>query len=367
MQAIREMHGSRSSVCTVKQPYLSPKSPSPKIPPSYVGYNSAHLGPIGTPTTREGHRHQHTSSVSILIDEQPSWLDDLLNEPDSPVGKGAHKRSSSDSFAYVHTSNVSSNLAHDGFNDQHLQGLQHPHCIGENSSRMLQNRRHELTLSNVNYLGRNGSFVKKKIIRHPGPISTTKEPEALGCEQFHEESAQDMKESSEKKEDAHEKQAQSELEIKQVKRQFAQRSRVRKLQYIAELERNVHALQAEGFEIPAEIEFLSQQNHLLSLENTALKQRLDSLSQEHIIKCFEQEMLEREISRLRGFPHHCQQQRQQQQHPQQQMQRQRQHRNRASNHRRSNSRDLGSQFSNLPSQQKDSSSKQDPVADPLHT
>lgn len=96
-------------------------------------------------------------------------------------------------------------------------------------------------------------------------------------------------------------------------RQFAQRSRVRKLQYIAELESNVKALQvriaktfcafclvifleflissslfllqAEGSEVSAEIVFLNQQNLILSMENKALKQRLESLAQEQLIKC----------------------------------------------------------------------------------
>ncbi|KDP38803.1 hypothetical protein JCGZ_04960 [Jatropha curcas] len=67
-------------------------------------------------------------------------------------------------------------------------------------------------------------------------------------------------------------------------RQFAQRSRVRKLQYIAELERNVQALQAEESEVSAEVEFLNQQNLILSMEYKALKQRLESIAQEQIIK-----------------------------------------------------------------------------------
>jgi regulator of replication initiation timing len=67
-------------------------------------------------------------------------------------------------------------------------------------------------------------------------------------------------------------------------RQYAQRSRVRKLQYIAELERKVQALQSEGIDVSAEMEFLSQQNIMLDLENKALKQRLESLAQEQLIK-----------------------------------------------------------------------------------
>jgi hypothetical protein len=96
---------------------------------------------------------------------------------------------------------------------------------------------------------------------------------------------------------------------------------VRKLQYIAELERkvqalqvrsfikyvnysskssfsfyilllmsiyatkkNIYILQAEGMEVSAEMEFLSQQNIMLDLENKALNQRLESLNQEQLIK-----------------------------------------------------------------------------------
>ncbi|CAL5321872.1 unnamed protein product [Camellia sinensis] len=69
-----------------------------------------------------------------------------------------------------------------------------------------------------------------------------------------------------------------------TQQQFAQRSPVRKLQYIAELERNVQALQAEGSEFSAELEFLNQQNLILTMENKALKQRLESLAQEQLIK-----------------------------------------------------------------------------------
>lgn len=43
-------------------------------------------------------------------------------------------------------------------------------------------------------------------------------------------------------------------------------------------------LQAEGSEVSAELEFLNQQNLILNMENKTLKQRLESLAQEHLIK-----------------------------------------------------------------------------------
>lgn len=43
-------------------------------------------------------------------------------------------------------------------------------------------------------------------------------------------------------------------------------------------------LQAEGYEVSAALVFLDQQKLILGMENMALKQRLESLSQERFIK-----------------------------------------------------------------------------------
>lgn len=385
MSDVRGIPGPRISSCIGRQPFLPPKSPGPIVPPSYVEYNSVQCrGPVGCPRPREGYRHQRTSSESVLIDEHPSWLDDLLNEPEALVN-GAHRRSSSDSFAYVDMSNLSSNcdnLAYESFNHpriapkpfwghedfHHRNGLQHPQYMEENSFRRHLNRRKELTLNIVNYASSNHLSLNKMNITLPGPMSSTMEPEELTSpEQDYEESTQGVKEYLGKKDEPPSRQTQSEMETKQVKQQFAQPSRVRKLQYIAELERNVQVLQAERVEISAEIEFLSQQNLTLSLENTALKQRFDSISQEHLIKCFEQEMLERELAHLRGFLHNHQQLLQQQHHPQQQSQHQRKQQNPNPKHGRRSSRDVELKFSNLSLSHKDASSGQDPVSGPLHS
>ncbi|KAB1207087.1 hypothetical protein CJ030_MR7G011408 [Morella rubra] len=153
--------------------------------------------------------------------------------------------------------------------------------------------------------------------------------------------SQDPKASSERRDGSHAKPSASETDTKRAKQQFAQRSRVRKLQYIAELERN-----AEGSEVSAELEFLNQQSLILSMENKALKQRVESLAQEQLIKYLEQEVLEREIGRLRTLYQ------QQQQQP-------------SSSHRRANSKDLDSQFSNLSLKHKDANSGRDPVSGPV--
>ncbi|XP_021730644.1 uncharacterized protein LOC110697578 isoform X2 [Chenopodium quinoa] len=112
---------------------------------------------------------------------------------------------------------------------------------------------------------------------------------------------------------------------------------------------------AEGSEVSAELEFPNQQNLILSMENKALKQRLESLAQEQLIKHpkLEHEVLEREIGRLQALYQ------QQQQQPHQPLQRP------SSSHRRTNSRDLDSQFANLNLKHKECSLGLDSFSGPV--
>ncbi|KAI0494348.1 hypothetical protein KFK09_024482 [Dendrobium nobile] len=357
---------------TGKQSFLPPKSPFPSIAaPAYADYGS--VGSRRAPKLREGNRcHQRTSSESFIIEEQPSWLDDLLNEPETPAParRGAHRRSSSDSFAYL--DNAYSNM--DNLTQEECRGktitsmpswgshefdqlkdIQHHYLEGNLFSRNLfdrqQNRVWESALNVGNYS--KGVPIAKEKNLHSGSFGgTSKEPEVVApcvVEKLEQEdSPKDLKNVLDKKDASQFKNSQSEFDAKRVKQQFAQRSRVRKLQYIADLERSVQALQAEQMEVSAELEFLDQQNLMLNLENKALKQRLDSLAQEHLVKCLQQDMLEREIARLRSL---FQQQQQQQKLPQEV----------PSSHRRSNSRDLDSQFANLSIKHTEGNSGRDPV------
>lgn len=82
-------------------------------------------------------------------------------------------------------------------------------------------------------------------------------------------------------------------------RQSAQRSRVRKLQYISELERSVTSLQTEVSALSPRVAFLDHQRSLLTLGNSHLKQRIAALAQDNIFKDAHQEALKKEIERLR--------------------------------------------------------------------
>ncbi|GAB2285404.1 hypothetical protein Dimus_019857 [Dionaea muscipula] len=82
-------------------------------------------------------------------------------------------------------------------------------------------------------------------------------------------------------------------------RQSAQRSRVRKLQYISELERRINSLQTEVSTLSPRVAFLDHQRMLLNMDNSTLKAKIAALAQDKIFKDANQEALKREIERLR--------------------------------------------------------------------
>ncbi|XP_074319333.1 basic leucine zipper 6-like [Silene latifolia] len=102
------------------------------------------------------------------------------------------------------------------------------------------------------------------------------------------------------------------LDPKRIKRilanrQSAQRSRVRKLQYISELERSVTTLQTEVSALSPRVAYLDHQRLILNVDNSALKQRIAALAQDKIFKDAHQEALKKEIERLRQIYHQQQQ------------------------------------------------------------
>ncbi|KAJ6797337.1 Uncharacterized protein M6B38_216665 [Iris pallida] len=358
------------TACTGKQAFLPPKSPFPTVSPSYTDYGC--IGSKGIPKLRDGHRHhQRTSSESFLIEEQPSWLDELLNEPETPVRRGGHRRSSSDSFAYFDAASMYPNVDSSGQEEFRQRNLGMMPQWGAQEFDYLKD------VQRGNYYNAEAKPFTRPQIRgwdsgmnvvknpsslphpndkvvHPGSSCVSRESDAstsfnVAEKHEQEEPTQDLRGAAGKKEGSHAKHSQMETDSKRVKQQFAQRSRVRKLQYIAELERNVQALQAEGMEVSAELEFMDRQNIILDLENKALKSRVDSLAQEQLVKRLQQEMLEGEISRLRLL---FQQQQQPAPLP-------------AVTHSRSNSRDLEYQFTNLSLKHKETNSGRDSVTGPL--
>ncbi|GLU15438.1 hypothetical protein SLE2022_319280 [Rubroshorea leprosula] len=90
-------------------------------------------------------------------------------------------------------------------------------------------------------------------------------------------------------------------------RQSAQRSRVRKMQYISELEHSVTTLQTEASALSPRVAFLDHQRVILTVENSAtMKQQIAALAQVKIFQDAHQGALKKEIERLTQLMHHQQ-------------------------------------------------------------
>nr|KJB32452.1 hypothetical protein B456_005G241600 [Gossypium raimondii] len=241
----------RNFMVSGKHALLPPKSPFPTVSPAYTDYvpNSV-IGSKAVQKPREGNtHHQRTSSESLRMEEQPSWLDDLLNEPETPVRRGGHRRSSSDSFAYIDASN-SPNLDYAAQDEFRYQNMINTPSWASQDARLSslysdvnlvkQNRAWDSSLNVMTHPSRLPSLRENTFLQSLGSSCAPRELEgALSTASEKQDSAEspppDAKASSEKKDNSHTKSSTCDGDSKRAKQQFAQRSRVRKLQYIADL------------------------------------------------------------------------------------------------------------------------------------
>ncbi|PWA58675.1 Basic-leucine zipper domain-containing protein [Artemisia annua] len=276
---------------------LPPKSPFPSIASFYTDYiPNTTSGSKGTiPKYRDiNSLHQRTSSESRVMEEQPSWLDELLDEPETPVKRG-HRRSSSDSFTYMEAANA--NIEYAAQVEYRLRNMNSPPSWG---SKAAQNRLFYAEQNNTMKTKNRNWDSPPKVLARSNSTTASRDGFALQNSTSSDASQEvsRINSTTTEKQDAIESctpgasterndfsnAKASETDTKRSKQQFAQRSRVRKLQYIAELERNVQALEAEGSEVSGELKFLNQRSLILTMENKALKQRLENLAQEQLIK-----------------------------------------------------------------------------------
>ncbi|VVA94128.1 unnamed protein product [Arabis nemorensis] len=341
--------GSQSVMYPGKHALLPPKIPFHSVSAPYSEYiPSGFIGSRhGQKLSDEKTHHQRTSSESHLVEELPFWLDHLLNEPDSPARKCGHRRSSSDSYAYLdvaNATNISLTLQNDfGYRNTTQRGIQDAAFYSD--ANFLKHNNHSLGASGARPCWLPSA--RERVCGKNMGASYMSQEATVETNNYAETLSHDPKRFSSEENNSNPQPVTYEADnIKRAKQQFAQRSRVRKLQYISELERNVQALQAEGSKVSAELDFLNQRNLILSMENKALKQRLESIAQEKLIKQLEQEVLEKEIGRLRVL---YQQQQQKTHKP-------------SVRHGRATSKDLESQFSSLSLNTNDSNCRRGSVS-----
>ncbi|CAK9259638.1 unnamed protein product [Sphagnum jensenii] len=264
-----------------------------------------------------GGGHKRTPSAGYLPQVQPSWLEEILESADGDVAtvkKGSHRRSSSDSAAFSESPYQLDSIVNQFTAEEEYYAQEAPrqHILRREISDCNRSAFFQLTF------GRCTSSCKEKP-RKQNPtniyaenvsesnshsegsnddqrVSLGKyksEPEVQSTsegDQSYQGQQEDVQTSSE--------QLDLSLDPKKAKRQSAQRSRVRKLQYISELEMNVNALQAEVTTLSQQVGLCDHQRAILTAENVLLKQKLTSLGQTQRFKEAYHEALKKEVQRL---------------------------------------------------------------------
>ncbi|XP_077235627.1 bZIP protein isoform X2 [Tasmannia lanceolata] len=203
-------------------------------------------------------RHRRFPSQSSVLDEQPSWLDELLNDPETNVKGTFHRRSASDPVAFLEVPSTLPRLTplvdkekpiHSGAYRSHGEGglsvktakytgpvtkqeeetgdcvgLDAGCIFGPNSPR----RRSNLTSSEYSIVSAFSEYASRNNFPYlPGNLSHSSETD----------------QSDAKGDACGDAICDLDPDTKATKRHSGQRSRVRKLQYIAELERTVNVLE----------------------------------------------------------------------------------------------------------------------------
>uniref|UniRef100_A0A1J3E438 Basic leucine zipper 34 n=1 Tax=Noccaea caerulescens TaxID=107243 RepID=A0A1J3E438_NOCCA len=275
----------------------------PKIPnmaPHWPDFSSQKLSPFSTATTTAAAATTASDAV-----QNPSWVDEFLDF--SAARRVNHRRSISDSIAFLEAPTVVSIEDHhhfDRFDDEQFMSM-----FNDDDDLHTIKPSH-----NNNNVGPTGSSSN---------TSTRSDHNSFNDDNKEPSSGQNIRDKNNKNNDEVQSQCKTEpedgtesnnnsgdssgnriLDPKRVKRilanrQSAQRSRVRKLQYISELERSVTSLQTEVSVLSPRVAFLDHQRLLLNVDNSALKQRIAALAQDKVFKDAHQESLKREIERLR--------------------------------------------------------------------
>ncbi|KAL6554187.1 hypothetical protein OROMI_019860 [Orobanche minor] len=227
-----------------------------------------------------------------------SWADEFFDF--SATRRGAHRRTVSDPIAFVEESVHHSSIGFEGLDDEQLRNMfsddvapamgpseSHPSSAGNPSTPSDQNSDNDEKKNPP----RESRRVQMK--NEPGEVDSSCQP-ALDIPAPAKFSGYVSGDNI--------------VDPKRIKRilanrQSAQRSRVRKLQYISELERSVTTLQTEVSALSPRVAFLDHQRLLLNVDNSALKQRIAALAQDKIFKDAHQEALKKEIERLRKIYH----------------------------------------------------------------
>ncbi|VVB13248.1 unnamed protein product [Arabis nemorensis] len=254
---------------------LPPRCPIPKK----LSLNSVGDTYYSSSSPIESYIGQYKSSTQdSTLEDQPAWLDELLREKTDGMftggGGGPLRRSASDSVVLL--GEISENFS--GFNQSEDEESLSSEACGELESACVYGpssprARNSSSFSNNPIASAFSDYGFEKVTQNSDDtVNGINRPpvEENACGSMG------------------------------VKRNPGQRSRVRKLQYIAELERRVSMLQAVEADISVRVASLLQTRATLSLENSQLKQQMAILKQDKLIREGEYQLLKKEAQRLKS-------------------------------------------------------------------
>nr|PNR51561.1 hypothetical protein PHYPA_010748 [Physcomitrium patens] len=317
-------------------PHISPHGFSMFSSSSFLETDGGFRIPLSLPIQGGAHRRSPAGHIPQV---SSAWLSDRLSSPDGEVvlKKCSHRRSASDSVAFVDSSYqfmsyLENVTEEDEFirqetalstcmpnhrrglsagNDSNHHGLQcklpaTPRSYPEKVARGAQSSRRENFVKiggvesyhrqhrheNLAACNREGfNFAKSGSLEVSWNAEKDKKHVTLAISS----SKSDCWLASRDSDQVDPKTAQRIL----ANRQSDQRSRVRKLHYISELESNVGKIEAEVASLSPKIRYHEHERVLLNVENVILKQKLAALTKAQRLKEALNESLKSEVQRLR--------------------------------------------------------------------
>ncbi|CAL9151064.1 basic leucine zipper 61-like [Musa acuminata AAA Group] len=263
----------------------------PKVPNTMSG-NWSYFGHHAAPSAALGPHHFLPAAAPPAPGSQPSWVDEFLDF--SAARRSQHRRIASDSVAFLEAPLVDEGGGFDRLDDDQLMSMFSDEVPAPPSSSSGVPASSSSPSDHTDVNEDKAGAADQVAAGGPEEAQSVckTEPEAVTA-------AMTTKPAAE---------SETFVDPKRVKRilanrQSAQRSRVRKLQYISELERSVTSLQTEVSALSPRVAFLDHQRSILTMGNSHLKQRIAALAQDKIFKDAHQEALKKEIERLRQVYH----------------------------------------------------------------
>ncbi|PSR98101.1 Basic leucine zipper like [Actinidia chinensis var. chinensis] len=212
-------------------------------------------------------RHQKSVSQSSILEDQRPWLDNLLSDSYTNAKGALHQRSPSDSMTLLDGLDSFPSLTPPNDDDISVSSetgsaLESACIYGPNSPRkkgIFTFPENAIVSALSEYLSPNPKQYLDGGLYASGMVQCDLVQDSIGSA------------------------GEANTDTKAVKRHSGQRSRVRKLQYIAELERTVDVFQTLESELVIRVASLLQQRAALSMENSTLKQQVARLEKEKLI------------------------------------------------------------------------------------